>query len=302
MAKVQVDGWAASGPTRPPAPEQSPPGAMPPDDGFGPHDEDGREEVAEPPGESREEPSVEGAQARSLDLPAQYDDLLAQEEVFRDEHGAWGHEGEHEVSYELEESSHGGSGLTTCSAGQGAGLEEAVISRRTDFLRRTAIGARRLQVVARAIGLPVRKVRLLRWDVEIDLAAGVVSRSGEEPVKLTTEAVAILQKRRDGMRGFAGVGDLVFPSEVGGFVSPSCLDKPFLKIAEAAKIKKPITPRAMRRTAQDLSRLAGVNDLVTRAVSGHSDVAMQELYSTIRGEEMRKSLAAVVQLAGLSGG
>lgn len=82
-------------------------------------------------------------------------------------------------------------------------------------------------------------------------------------------------------------------------MAASCLDKPFVKIAEKAKITKPITPRAMRRTAQDLSRLAGVNDLVTRAVSGHSDVAMQELYSTIRGEEMRKSLAAVVQLVGL---
>jgi len=126
-------------------------------------------------------------------------------------------------------------------------------------------------------------VRLLRWDVEIDLAAGVVTRAGEEPAKLTPEAVAMLQKRRDGMRGFAGVGDLVFPSDVGGFVSPSCLDKPFEKIAETAKIKKLVTPRAMRRTAQDLSRLAGVNDLVTRAVSGHSDVAMQELYSTVRG-------------------
>jgi hypothetical protein len=89
------------------------------------------------------------------------------------------------------------------------------------------------------------------------------------------------------------------PSDVGGFVSPSCLDKPFRTIAEAAKIKKVITPKAMRRTAQDLSRLAGVNDLVTRAVSGHSDVAIQELYSTIRGDEMRKSLAAVVQLVGL---
>jgi hypothetical protein len=39
----------------------------------------------------------------------------------------------------------------------------------------------------------------------------------------------------------------------------------------------------VRRTAQDLSRLAGLNDLVTRAVSGHSDVGMQELYNTIRG-------------------
>ena len=58
-----------------------------------------------------------------------------------------------------------------------------------------------------------------------------------------------------------GKADLLFPSDVGGFVSPSSLDKPFEDIAAVAKIKKPITPRAMRRTAQDLSRLAGVNDL-----------------------------------------
>ena len=56
---------------------------------------------------------------------------------------------------------------------------------------------------------------------------------------------------------------------------------------------------AMRRTVRGLSRLAGVNDLITRAVSGHSDVAIQELCITIRGEEMRKSLAAVVQVVGL---
>jgi hypothetical protein len=30
-----------------------------------------------------------------------------------------------------------------------------------------------------------------------------------------------------------------------------------------------------------------VNNLVTRAVSGHSHVAMQELYSTIRDKEIR---------------
>jgi integrase len=101
------------------------------------------------------------------------------------------------------------------------------------------------------------------------------------------------------MHGSAGGGELLFPSDVGGFVSPSCLDKPFRDIAKAAGIKKLITPRAMRRTAQDLSRLAGVNDLVTRAVSGHSDVTMQELYSTIHTEEIRKSLAKVVALAGL---
>jgi integrase len=161
------------------------------------------------------------------------------------------------------------------------------------------IGTRGLQAFARAIGLSPGKLRGLRWDVEIDLATGLVSRAGHDDVKLNPEAVEMLQKRRDRMGGSAAAGDLLFPSDAGGFASPSCLDKPFRTVAKAAKIKKPITPRAMRRTAQDLSRLAGVNDLVTRAVSGHSDVGMQELYSTIRGEEMRKSLAAVVQLAGL---
>jgi integrase len=163
-----------------------------------------------------------------------------------------------------------------------------------------AVGSKKLQEFASLIGLPPRKVRALRWDADIDLAAGVVRRPGNEALRLSPEAVEVFQKRRDGMTGFAHAGDLLFPSEKRGFVTPSCLDKPFRKIAAAAKIRKPITPRAMRRTAQDLSRLAGVNDLVTRAVSGHSDIAMQELYSTIRGEEMRKSLAAVVKLAGLS--
>ena len=86
---------------------------MPPDDGFGSDDEDGGEKVAEAPREGREHPSVEGPKARTLDLPAQDDDLLAQEEVLRDEQGAGGHEGEHEVPKNLQEGGHGSSGLTT---------------------------------------------------------------------------------------------------------------------------------------------------------------------------------------------
>jgi|SRR5579871_94732 len=163
-----------------------------------------------------------------------------------------------------------------------------------------AIGIRALQKFGSALGLPPRRLRGLRWDVDIDLATATLRRPGAEPRPISPEAVDLLQRRRDRMKGFAAAGDLLFPSDVGGFMAPSSLDKPFRKIAEAAKIKKPITPKAMRRTAQDLSRLAGVNDLVTRAVSGHSDIAMQELYSTVRGEEMRKSLTAVVQLVGLT--
>jgi integrase len=163
-----------------------------------------------------------------------------------------------------------------------------------------AVGSKKLQHFAKLIGLPPRKVRALRWDADIDLSAGVVTTASDGDLKMSAEVVTILQELRDGMNGYAASGDLLFPAETGGFVTASCLDKPFRQIVTTAKIKKLITPRAMRRTAQDLSRLAGVNDLVTRAVSGHSDIAMQELYSTIRGEEMRKSLAAVVQLAGLS--
>ena len=72
------------------------------------------------------------------------------------------------------------------------------------------IGARGLQAFATSIALPPRKVRPLRWDVEIDLSVGMVCRAGEEALKLTPEAVAILQKRRDAMRGFAAAGDLLF--------------------------------------------------------------------------------------------
>ena len=164
-----------------------------------------------------------------------------------------------------------------------------------------AFGSKKLQHFANLVGLPPRKVRALRWDADIDLSARRrLHTDHRRQYEVSAEVVAMLQERRDGMNGYAASGDLLFPTETGGFVAASCLDKPFRTIVAAAKIKKLITPRAMRRTAQDLSRLAGVNDLVTRAVSGHSDIAMQELYSTIRGEEMRKSLAAVVQLAGLS--
>ncbi len=162
-----------------------------------------------------------------------------------------------------------------------------------------AIGPKKVKGFASLLGLPPRKVRSLRWDADIDLATGTVSTPAIGEMRLSAELVAMLQERRDGMTGFAASGDLLFPSETGGFVTPSCLDKPFRKVADNAKLQKLITPRAMRRTAQDLSRLAGVNDLVTRAVSGHSDVGMQELYSTIRGEEMRRSLSAVVQLIGI---
>jgi integrase len=91
--------------------------------------------------------------------------------------------------------------------------------------------------------------------------------------------------------------ELLFPSETGGFRAASSLDRPFREIAKACSITKRITPRAMRRTFQDLARAAEVRDIVTRSVSGHSTEAMQLHYSTVSAKEQRESLAKVVSLA-----
>ena len=155
-----------------------------------------------------------------------------------------------------------------------------------------------IQAITRATGVKPKALRRLRCDVDVDLARGTIAH-GSDLIQLAPATVEALQSMRDRQGGSAGEGDLLFRSKVGGYITPSALDRPFREIAKTVGIKKLVTPRAMRRTAQDLSRLAGVNDLVTRAVSGHSDVAMQELYSTIRQEEMRKSLSAVVALVGL---
>lgn len=90
--------------------------------------------------------------------------------------------------------------------------------------------------------------------------------------------------------------DLLFPSRSGGFRSRSGLDKPFKAVSTAIGLRHPVTPRAMRRTFQDLMRLAGVDAVVTRSISGHATEGMQLHYSTAQAEEQRAGLAKVVQL------
>jgi len=91
--------------------------------------------------------------------------------------------------------------------------------------------------------------------------------------------------------------DLLFPSETGGYRAASCIDRPFREVTAACAIKKHLTPRAMRRTFQDLARAAEVQDIVTRSISGHSTEAMQRHYSTVSGREQKEGLAKVLELA-----
>ena len=88
--------------------------------------------------------------------------------------------------------------------------------------------------------------------------------------------------------------ELLFPSTEGGFRSTSVLKKPFTEVAFECGLKKHVTPRALRRTFNDLARAADVQDVVTRSISGHLTEDMQRHYSTVSGDEQRQALAKVI--------
>ena len=121
--------------------------------------------------------------------------------------------------------------------------------------------------VDQEIAVPKELLDVLRWHVDTQLRPGPQEES-----------------------------DLLFPSELGGFRSRSCLDKPFADVAKATDLKKHISPRAMRRTFQDLARAAEIRDVVTRSISGHATEEMQRRYSTVSPVEQQKSLARVLRL------
>jgi hypothetical protein len=92
--------------------------------------------------------------------------------------------------------------------------------------------------------------------------------------------------------------DLLFPSETGGFRSPTVLDKPFKDDCQHLPLGKKVTPNAMRRTFQDLARRAAVDGLVQRSICGHLTEEMTERYSSVAQAEVQAALGKVVSLAG----
>jgi integrase len=93
--------------------------------------------------------------------------------------------------------------------------------------------------------------------------------------------------------------DLLFPATDGRFRSSSVLKKPFAEVARELGLTKHVTPRALRRTFNDLARAAQVQDVVTRSISGHLTEGMQRHYSTVSGDEQRQALAKVIDLTRL---
>ena len=129
------------------------------------------------------------------------------------------------------------------------------------------------------------------------------TKSGRhQRLKLPEELMEILRWHVEHLTPKRSRSDLLFPPRWGdGFMSSSALDKPFKDVVASLRkqelLSKKITPRAMRRTFQDLARAVEVKDVVTRAISGHATEQMQRHYSTVNAAEMEQSIGKVISLA-----
>jgi integrase len=78
--------------------------------------------------------------------------------------------------------------------------------------------------------------------------------------------------------------DLLFPSVRGGMRARSVLDKPFADVATRLGLP-PITAKGMRRSNKDALRMAKIDVVIAKAVTGHRTDTMHSLYSTVTAEE-----------------
>jgi hypothetical protein len=89
---------------------------------------------------------------------------------------------------------------------------------------------------------------------------------------------------------------LTFPSTVGTYRTPNSLDAAWAKCLTTAGIGKRFTIRGLRYTFTDLVRLANVDAVVRRALTGHVTEEMQRHYSTIGLDEKRAAVAGALRL------
>ncbi|HZU84942.1 MAG TPA: site-specific integrase [Polyangiaceae bacterium] len=118
------------------------------------------------------------------------------------------------------------------------------------------------------IPLPPEVMGVLRWHVETQLA---------HPAQVAS--------------------DLLFPNTKGGYRTNSVFRKPFDVVLVATGIFRRFTAKGMRRTFNDITRQAGIRDIVIRAISGHSGPGIQARYATVGVAERRQAVATVIDLA-----
>lgn len=95
--------------------------------------------------------------------------------------------------------------------------------------------------------------------------------------------------------------DLLFPSASGGFRARSVLDKPFHEVSQLLGLGYDLTAKALRRSANDAFRQAGVSPTTMASLTGHTTDSMRALYATVSATEQRKAIRQAMPLAGLLG-
>lgn len=130
---------------------------------------------------------------------------------------------------------------------------------------------------------------------------GPVTRKKQAPKEypVEPELAAILKEHRRRLVKEQAPGlakDLMFPSKVGTYRTPNTLDVAWAKCLAKANIDQRFTPHGLRYTFTDLVRLANVDAVVRRALTGHVTEEMQRHYSTVGLEEKRAAVAGVLRL------
>ena len=101
----------------------------------------------------------------------------------------------------------------------------------------------------------------------------------------------LLKTQNEGLaKGF------MFPSKTGTLRTPNRLDRAWTKCLAKAEITKRFTVHGLRYTFTDLVRLANVDAVVRRALTGHVTEEMQRHYSTVGIEEKRAAISGVLRL------
>jgi len=137
-----------------------------------------------------------------------------------------------------------------------------------------------------------------RSHTEGDETMNCTKTGTRQRIALPPELVELLRAHAAALpAGLRRDSDLLFPGRDGTFLWHGVLSEPFAEVARACGIAKRITPRALRRTFQDITRAQAVDSVVVRSISGHASREMQEHYSTAQEHEQRGALAKVVDLA-----
>jgi len=136
------------------------------------------------------------------------------------------------------------------------------------------------------VKLPAEAIGVLRWHVER------LDRENERRRKRSPENAAALDR-----------SELLFPAEPngrnrgGGFRTKSSLNRPFEICANAIGLSYQLSPRALRRSFQDLCREAGISDVLARGICGHTTPQMTARYSTPWLEEKQAAIGKLIDFA-----